>query len=444
MQQGSTSGDSELIDVRVGYDGITSASAGESVRRQAGNLIETFKNISSVNNVQDIIKQKILFPIVNETVAINDALTAVYKPFSSVILNGTLANGLSRYLNKYTVTLQQGQKYTFIVMTNDTTDSIKFFLYSNTLGASLTENNVEVSVLDGNNCVTFTPDQTSSYYIGMYHTENDLSFTDKLISFYLVTDEYGYDEVTSSFKKLSNIVNNLQLLSSIKDTIRINNIFPSSMYQRAHTSNGITGYADKNLSSIKLSGTLGSKIQSYQSINNIRLESGKTYTFCIKTDGNINNYLRFFLYSDNLKSSLKENSKEININGGDTCVTFTPDTSGLYHLRLYNMNTTSSITLNELVFYIYIVEGEYEYSDFGLNVSEQNDRLTNLETISDNSSEVSITPKNIKDNNIFPNSIRTGFTSSGITITANKLISRINLSGSIESNTSAYYYIIGK
>lgn len=98
----------------------------------------------------------------------------------------------------------------------------------------------------------------------------------------------------------------------------------------------------------------------------ISLENSKKYTFCIKSLKETSN-LRFYFYADSLSASLKENAVEVKLDKLNSVISFIPDETTTYHLRVYN-RSDDTISINDLDIFVYNVEGEYTFSDFFVDV----------------------------------------------------------------------------
>lgn len=77
IEEGSTTGDAELIDIRVGYDGTIHESAGESVRSQVRSVDEKIDTVENLFNINDC-TQNMVISATGEETENTDYLTSDY------------------------------------------------------------------------------------------------------------------------------------------------------------------------------------------------------------------------------------------------------------------------------------------------------------------------------------------------------------------------------
>lgn len=112
LQQGSTTGDAELTDIRVGANGTTYASAGSAVRGQIGELK------SDLTNVENVIK--------------NNNKTRAYEVFKNALLKGCYWGSINGKIIRYEDTKRDSTSLLFytkdVVITPISQATIGFYL----------------------------------------------------------------------------------------------------------------------------------------------------------------------------------------------------------------------------------------------------------------------------------------------------------------------------
>ena len=114
LQEGSTTGDAELIDGRIGLDGITYANIGTAIRTQFANVED------DVNKLKENIKE--IYTELTPSYGINNYV--FYKQGS--IITGT---NNSTYSYKMYTDLHKGQELYLTFSTNDRSSSFEFVLF---------------------------------------------------------------------------------------------------------------------------------------------------------------------------------------------------------------------------------------------------------------------------------------------------------------------------
>ena len=154
LPSGSTSGDAELADIRIAYDGITYANAGTSVRTQAENNhdnIENYKKTLLSYDEQFIIKNNIIVgAYYNNQGNLVSSTDTKYKAYPKIVLKaGTY---LIRHVN---------QNFSYSIY-NDTVSAISFtFIRDDTYKFTLANNSIV--------CLTVqyaTQDMTDVFVLG--------------------------------------------------------------------------------------------------------------------------------------------------------------------------------------------------------------------------------------------------------------------------------------
>ena len=114
LEDGSTTGDAELADIRVGYDGTTYASAGTAVRAQINDTKE--KLTTELNHVKSDVNS---IQVVNGELYIK----GIGYELGGVGIRSIVKTGTVGLVDTYTITMTDGTTNTFTVTNGDSSDA---------------------------------------------------------------------------------------------------------------------------------------------------------------------------------------------------------------------------------------------------------------------------------------------------------------------------------
>lgn len=233
LPSGSTSGDAELLDIRIGADGKTYESAGSAVRGQISDLKSDLGRISESKSVN-------LMPIVSKQTTVN-GVDCTYADGKLTRSGTATGNGgrLTPLTNAFTL---PAGNYVFWIATSGATLFIE----------KVADNSI-VATAENNVPATFTLSSDTSVYIGMtiangtsYNDSYDIQIEEGNTPTIFEKPSYATanDKVArAELAKVSSFIDkSVNLLPSAKKTATVGNV--ACVYEDGHITRNGTSYID--------------------------------------------------------------------------------------------------------------------------------------------------------------------------------------------------------